>query len=228
MIRELPPLVALPEEIEETEPWPPLADAIGRTATLIGPTPTRWLTVATAHTSYLYERSIEFCNVSNSALRLLEGTGKAVVEAETCRYLAASRPNDTAGQRSADLAVLLGLVRPDLLTALDLVEVSRVGAGEETLARSASAQGKQVRTFEKVLHQILGWWSLAGPLASLEAFVAASCNTQFPELSRVPRGGDVGGILDKNFGRYSPRFEFSESGPEHYRWFDVQLVTSDG
>ena len=71
----IPRLVALPAAISETQEWPELEQAMGRTLAELPVTDRQWLTISTLHRSALYEQSDQFPNISPVCLDLLESVG---------------------------------------------------------------------------------------------------------------------------------------------------------
>ncbi|KAB1160105.1 hypothetical protein F6X68_08480 [Micromonospora sp. AMSO12t] len=225
MTHDLPPLVALPSAVVETDVWPLLSKAIGGDEHGLTIGHRRWLTVARHHSSALYESRELSPVVSPSCLSLLENVGKSVLNQELTMAVSRRAAGWDVARRDAAKARVISSARRILADRLGVADHGLFGSGERQVLLQQVARGQVARSYEAVALQVLGWWSLLLPGRRIRALVDDTYTIHAPA---VEDARDWRTIFDKNFGKLSPEYSVTEDGPDHSRSFKVLLRTRDG
>jgi signal transduction histidine kinase len=217
-------LALLPPVVVQLSAWPELEEAVGVASTALTPGARRWLTVAVAHRSALYERSRDFPGVSATCLTLLGSVGKAAVDVELRRAIAKAAPTLTAERRDQEANRVGPQLRRSLVRTLAVPRNALLGRGEAQELARRDAAGLSARTLEAVAYQVVGWWSLVLDGHRLRQFVddlyvlAASTASAKAAEART--------ILDRYVD--SAEFEIVRTGPDHAAMFRATVRTPDG
>ncbi|MGW4018270.1 putative dsRNA-binding protein [Rhodococcus ruber] len=196
--------------------WDPAAD----------PLRTRWLKLACAHSSYLYEhREI---GVEPNVLDMLQELGKrwltlAVLDSFALEYRAKS-----AGEQSQVLARLRHTLFDLLASAPDFTNHLLLGRGEALMMQNSEYQAKTRVQIDGVL-QICGTLALLGGIDSLYDLV----RRWYPQVKDTIRSGD--GATDAvdwktalNQLEAAIVFDTTPSGPDHDRQFTATVSNGRG
>jgi hypothetical protein len=122
----MPRLIALPDHVPETVAWPALTKAIHEAPDALTLMEQRWLSVAMAHRSYLYEHSADFPGVGAGCLSLLEGAGMSILDLELRTAIAESAPLSTVGRRNDEFARVIAPMRAAIVSSLDIAQWARL------------------------------------------------------------------------------------------------------
>ncbi|SCE92249.1 ATP-binding protein [Micromonospora chaiyaphumensis] len=221
----LPPIVALPSTVVETDVWPLLSKAIGGDGDGLTVGQRRWLTVARHHSSALYESRELSPVVSPSCLSLLENVGKSVLDLELTMAIGGRAEGWDVARRDAVKARVISSARRILADRLGVADHGLFGSGERQMLLQQVARGQVARSYEAVALQLLGWWSLLLAGRRIRALVHDIYSVQASAAEDIR---DWRSIFEKNFSRLSPEYSVTEVGPDHSRSFEVLLTTRDG
>ncbi|WP_143424938.1 ATP-binding protein [Geodermatophilus pulveris] len=222
----LPRLVALPTTIPELLEWPELEHAAGRALKELPARERQWLTIATLHSSALYENKNSYPNISPVCLTLLERVGAATIEVELRRAIAKAAPNFDLKRTHEQVRRINPTVRELATLALGIRGRAGLGRGEAAQAAGMVARGLKVRAFENVALQVVGWWSLALSGAGLRTFVEALYAQAASSLGAAIE--DVRLRFQQHTAGLAPAFDITSSGPDHDLVFVVTVTTRDG
>lgn len=182
----------------------------------------RWLRLATAHTSYLYEYGFSEV-VGQSVLRGLEELAKRHVRlAVLDRYVNDHQPKK-AGQQSTALNMHVRRTW-EALTALPIFEdAMHFGAGEAALVQQRRSKSAGV-----VVHQIVGVAALLGGHHVVRRLVdRALANAQAPSAAPEP-AIDWRTMLESNVRKGELTWEWERKGPDHDLIFTAKITDARG
>lgn len=182
----------------------------------------RWLRLATAHTSYLYESGLSEV-VDQSVLRGLEELGQRHVgTAVLDRYVHDHQPKKVGQQHTGFTANVHRAW--EALTALPIFEdVMHLGKGEAALVRERRSKSSGV-----VVHQIIGVAALLSGHHVVRRLVDRAVASAQSTLATPEPAIDWRTMLHSNVADGELTWEWERTGPDHDLTFTAKVANTRG
>ncbi|MFF4242621.1 hypothetical protein ACFYYL_42720 [Actinomadura geliboluensis] len=182
----------------------------------------RWLRLATAHTSFLYEYGLSDV-VSQLVLRGLEELAKRHVRAAVLDLYVKDHQPKKVGQQSTALNVDVRRAW-DALVAFPIFEDAiHLGKGE-----AAVAQERRSKSSVVVIHQLVGVAALLGGHQTVRRLVDRALASAPSASTAQEPAIDWRTMLQSNVGDGELTWEFERTGPDHNLTFTAKISDARG